>query len=135
MTPLQMAVMMATVANGGHLVTRTWCAERHAAARARGRRVGGDARLRQGRARGGGQRGRHRRRARLADARVAGKTGTVQVIAQETRIDSAQLAFEHRDHAWFASFAPVEDPRLVVVVFVEHGGHGSGGGADRQAPL
>ncbi len=56
---------------------------------------------------------------------VAGKTGTAQVITQERRIDNKDLAQENRDHAWFASFAPVDDPRLVVVVFVEHGGAGS----------
>ena len=67
----------------------------------------------------------------LATIRVAGKTGTAQVINQETHVDSARLEYEQRDHAWFASFAPVEDPRLVVVVFVEHGGHGS----DAAAPL
>ena len=36
------------------------------------------------------------------------------------------LPFELRDHAWFASFAPTENAELVVVVFVEHGGSGSG---------
>ena len=56
---------------------------------------------------------------------IAGKTGTVQVVAQETWIDSATLPWEQRDHAWFASYAPAGDPRLVVVVFVEHGGKGS----------
>jgi penicillin-binding protein 2 len=56
---------------------------------------------------------------------MAGKTGTVQVIAQSAGTDSSKLPFEHRDHAWFASFAPTEDPELVVVVFVEHGGGGS----------
>ncbi len=59
------------------------------------------------------------------DLNIAGKTGTAQVITQERRIDNENLAHENRDHAWFASFAPVEDPRLVVVVFVEHGGAGS----------
>ncbi|MCZ7652396.1 MAG: penicillin-binding protein 2 [Thermoanaerobaculia bacterium] len=56
---------------------------------------------------------------------IAGKTGTVQVIAQETWIDSDTLPYAQRDHAWFASYAPAHDPRLVVVVFVEHGGKGS----------
>ena len=32
--------------------------------------------------------------------------------------------FRDRDHAWFASFAPYESPRVVVVVFLEHGGSG-----------
>ena len=56
---------------------------------------------------------------------IAGKTGTVQVIAQHTRIKANQMAFAQRDHAWFISFAPVENPQLVVVVFIEHGGAGS----------
>ncbi len=62
---------------------------------------------------------------------IAGKTGTAQVIAQESRTDNEDLAPEHRDHAWFASFAPFDDPRLVVVIFVEHGG----GGSAAAAPL
>jgi len=56
---------------------------------------------------------------------IAGKTGTVQVVAQETYTDSDQLPYEKRDHAWFASFAPAGNPRLLIVVFVEHGGKGS----------
>ena len=55
---------------------------------------------------------------------MAGKTGTTQVISQEKQIDSDDLEFRFRDHAWFTSFAPVDDPQLVVTVFVEHGGHG-----------
>jgi penicillin-binding protein 2 len=34
-----------------------------------------------------------------------------------------------QDHAWFAAFAPLDDPKIVVVVFVEHGGHGSSAAA------
>jgi len=56
---------------------------------------------------------------------IAGKTGTAQVIAQERRVDNENLPLENRDHAWFASFGPLGSPRLVVVVFVEHGGAGS----------
>jgi penicillin-binding protein 2 len=56
---------------------------------------------------------------------IAGKTGTAQVIRQETWTTNDQLAAEDRDHAWFASFAPVNDPKIVIVVFVEHGGGGS----------
>jgi penicillin-binding protein 2 len=63
--------------------------------------------------------------AKLDFLEVAGKTATVQVVEQVTWIDSEELPYERRDHAWFASFAPVDDPELVVVVFVEHGGHGS----------
>jgi penicillin-binding protein 2 len=67
--------------------------------------------------------------ARLPDHEIAGKTGTVQVISQATWTDSATLPFEQRDHAWFASYAPAEDPSLVVVVFNEHGGKGSSAAA------
>ena len=63
--------------------------------------------------------------AAVAGLAIAGKTGTAQVISQERRVGNEDLAPENRDHAWFASFAPLEDPRLVVVVFVEHGGAGS----------
>ncbi|MGH9457858.1 MAG: penicillin-binding protein 2 [Thermoanaerobaculia bacterium] len=69
--------------------------------------------------------------ARIEGLDVAGKTGTVQVIAQHSWVRSESLPFKYRDHAWFASFAPVNDPQMVVVVFVEHGGHG---GSD-AAPL
>jgi penicillin-binding protein 2 len=60
---------------------------------------------------------------------IAGKTGTAQVVAQHTWTRAEDLSFEQRDHAWFISFAPVEDPQLVVVVFIEHGGHGASAAA------
>ena len=71
------------------------------------------------------------RRASSPTVAIAGKTGTAQVVAQATWTRSEDLPFEHGDHAWFTSYAPVEDPELVVVVFVEHGGRGS----DAAAPL
>lgn len=43
----------------------------------------------------------------------AGKTGT------------AQWATNKPTHAWYAGFAPYEDPELVVVVLLEEGGEGS----------
>jgi penicillin-binding protein 2 len=55
--------------------------------------------------------------ARIPGLDVAGKTGTAQMIAN-SRADRGQ------DHAWFASFAPVKDPEVVVVVLVERGGKG-----------
>jgi len=69
--------------------------------------------------------------ARIPGLDISGKTGTVQVIAQHGWVKAESLPFKYRDHAWFASFAPLKNPKLVVVVFVEHGGHG---GAD-AAPL
>jgi penicillin-binding protein 2 len=55
--------------------------------------------------------------ARIAGLDIAGKTGTAQMISN-SRADKGQ------DHAWFASFAPVKDPEVVVVVLVERGGKG-----------
>lgn len=70
-------------------------------------------------------------RARVEGFDVAGKTGTIQVIAQATWIKSEDLPFKFRDHAFFASFAPKDNPEIVVAVLAEHGGHG---GSD-AAPL
>jgi penicillin-binding protein 2 len=56
---------------------------------------------------------------------VAGKTGTAQVrkIIRGHRRQSVKR-FRDRDHAWFSAFAPYESPKIVVVVFLEHGGSG-----------
>ena len=40
------------------------------------------------------------------------------------RLKKEEMAYWQRDHAWFASFAPAEDPEIAVVVLNEHGGHG-----------
>lgn len=63
---------------------------------------------------------------RLETIEVAGKTGTAQVHKIGTiRVANRDKEFRFRDHAWFASYAPASDPELVVVVFLQHGGHGS----------
>jgi penicillin-binding protein 2 len=55
--------------------------------------------------------------ARMPGVLIAGKTGTAQSIAKS-------VAAKGQDHAWFASFAPADDPQVVVVVLVERGGKG-----------
>lgn len=59
---------------------------------------------------------------------VAGKTGTSQVtsIPQSTkvRLKEEELAYYHRSHAWITTYAPYDDPKYIVTVLVEHGGHG-----------
>ncbi len=54
---------------------------------------------------------------------VAGKTGTSQVVAQGPQ-GGKYLRTDQKDHAWFTSYAPAENPEIVVTVFVEHGGMG-----------
>jgi len=69
--------------------------------------------------------------ARAAGVPVAGKTGTAQVVTlQEVQEDEeGEIPYELRDHGWFAAFAPVNRPKVVSAVVVEHGGHGSSSAA------
>lgn len=63
----------------------------------------------------------------LKDTKVAGKTGTAQVIkmAQDFKKgDMDRMPLKFRDHAWFVAYAPFEDPAISVAVLVEHGGYG-----------
>ncbi len=124
-TPLQIASMMAIVANGGLRVTPRL--DRNAPVAPPERLTldtGALAFVREALWAVVNERGTGAN-ARVAGASVAGKTGTVQVVEQKSWIDSKDLKLEHRDHAWFAAFAPTDRPELVVVVFVEHGGKGS----------
>jgi penicillin-binding protein 2 len=62
---------------------------------------------------------------------MGGKTGTAQVrrITEEERRNGLrkpeQVPWRERDHALFVGYAPVDDPKYVVAVVVEHGGGGS----------
>ncbi len=70
-------------------------------------------------------------RARVPGVRVAGKTGTSQVVRmkQTEDLEEDEIPIRFRDHAWFVAFAPVEAPEIVVSVLVEHGGHGGSAAA------
>jgi penicillin-binding protein 2 len=68
----------------------------------------------------------------LKDFKVAGKTGTAQVIkmAQDFKKgDMDRMPLKFKDHAWFVAYAPFEDPIIAVVVLVEHGGYGGAAAA------
>ncbi len=75
-----------------------------------------------------GERGTARRAAYGADYKIAGKTGTAQVVAipQGEEYDSEALEERQRDHALFVGFAPAENPQIAVAVIVENGESGSG---------
>ncbi len=59
---------------------------------------------------------------------VAGKTGTSQVVSipqgEKKRMKESQLDYYSRSHAWLTTYAPFKNPKYVVTVLVEHGGHG-----------
>jgi len=65
-------------------------------------------------------------RARIPGVRVAGKTGTAQVVRlhHTEHLEEDEIALELRDHAWFVGFAPADAPEIAVAAIVEHGGHG-----------
>jgi penicillin-binding protein 2 len=51
---------------------------------------------------------------------IGGKTGTVE---NKTRIDGKTIQLE--DHSIFVAFAPIDDPKIAIAVFIEHGYWGS----------
>jgi len=54
---------------------------------------------------------------------VSGKTGSAQVISNTGRA-AARTTKDLRDNGWFVFFAPRDHPRISGVVFLEHGMHG-----------
>ncbi len=129
-TPLQMARMAATLANGGrtvtpHLAHRGEKLEQATATQVR-RETGFTSStmnaLRRAMVgvvtRGTGE------AARLEGIQVAGKTGTAQYSSRSAGVDADELPYAIRDHAWFVGFAPARDPQIAFAVFIEHGGHG-----------
>jgi penicillin-binding protein 2 len=141
-TPLQMALVAATMANGGtvyrpHYVKRVLAPDGSlreeivpeqlqpgpifspaTAAKVRGA-------MRDVVMTGGGT----GNKARIRAVEVAGKTGTAQTVALR---GSNRRARHSRDHAWFIAFAPVEQPTIALAVIVEHAG---GGGGKFAAPI
>lgn len=75
-----------------------------------------------------GARGTAHKVGATARYRIAGKSGTAQVVAirQGEKYDRNKLQERHRDHALFIAFAPAENPQIAVAVMVENGESGSG---------
>ena len=124
-TPLQMATMAAAFANGGLLVTPHLVRgdDRHPPRRIALAPAVFEP-IRRGLWKVVNDQGTGAS-ARVAGVEIAGKTGTVQVVAHTAYEDSNLRPYAERNHAWFASFAPFVNPTVVIVVFLEHGGQGS----------
>ena len=57
---------------------------------------------------------------KLEDIEICGKTGTAENFM---RIDGEKVQFE--DHSIFVAFAPKENPKIAIAVYIENGGFGS----------
>jgi penicillin-binding protein 2 len=142
-TPLQLCMMTATIANGGTLYKPGLIEsirdpsgrlieqfEPHVS----GRLTGQSANLRiirEGMIEAVNSRHGTGRSARLKGITVAGKTGTAQVVRlrQFKHMKEEDVPYKYRDHAWFTCFAPAENPEIAVTVLVEHGMHGGSAAA------
>ena len=140
-TPLQLAIMTARIANGGFSVSPRLVTEDDANEKPVMESIGLIPEHLQLVTNGmnnvvNGVKGTARK-ARIHETgmEMAGKTGTVQVrrITKSEResgvINNNDLPWKERDHALFVGFGPVENPRFAVSVVVEHGGSGSGAAA------
>lgn len=80
-----------------------------------------------------GAHGTARSSGRHAKYKMAGKTGTAQVVGikQGEKYDAEALKERHRDHALFVGFAPVENPMIALAIIVEN----AGGGGSNAAPI
>lgn len=129
-SPMQLAVMVSAIANGG-IIYRPWVVKRVESLRGevieeydaeivRRVRVRPETLevVRQGmlavvnEGTGG--------RARIPGLAIAGKTGTAQVVRKE----EAKRRQDLKDHGWFVAFAPFENPQVAVVVLAENAGFG-----------
>ncbi len=140
-TPLQMAVVMAGVANGGaiyrpqllksirtvegvvsveptpEVVARMPASEKTLAVIREGlRRVVNH------------RKGTAYNYVRSPDVVMLGKTGTAQVVSRKSDEEQPEkLNRKHLSHAWFIGSAPYDAPKIAVSVIIEHGEHGSSG--------
>ncbi len=132
-TPLQVAVLMAAVVNGGYRVkpylnrahasppqSLSW-SERTIAVIQRGMRkcVEKDDVAPTGTGKA----------AKIPGVAILGKTGSAQVVRLEEYENEEDIPYERRDHAWFTAGVLDRQPRVAICILVEHGHHGSSAAA------
>jgi len=135
-TPLQMALLMAAVGNGGiryrpMVLSRVETMDGEVVYQGEAQEIGRlpvsarNLKLVQQGIWGAvnGDRGTARR-VHLNDIEIAGKTGTSQVVGRKDSGD--EVTSPHlRPHAWFVCYAPFDSPKIAIAVVVENGEHGS----------
>ncbi len=130
-TPLQNAVLMACIVNGGYRVqpflnaelepprSERLFSERTSAIVAEGLKMCVE--KREGNPQGTG------RLAYIEGMTVIGKTGTAQVVSnkyQDRYAREEDIPYEMRDHAWFVAGVMDREPKIALCVLIEHGLHG-----------
>ncbi len=60
--------------------------------------------------------------------KLAAKTGTAQVVGisqtDKKRMKEEDMEYYRRSHAWLTTYGPYKNPKYIVTVLLEHGGHG-----------
>lgn len=67
-------------------------------------------------------------RAQIPGMAILGKTGSAQIMSLEHHEEFAteeDIPYEYRDHAWFVAGVIDREPRIAICILVEHGHHGS----------
>jgi penicillin-binding protein 2 len=138
-TPIQLASMIATVANEGtiyrpHLVKRIVDTDGKTLKEFMPEKLGSTGvsansyrLVKEGLFAVVNERGGTGGAARIGYMKVAGKTGSAQVVKMHN--GKGSNSYEFRDHALFVAFAPYEKPEIAVAVVVEHGLHGGSAAA------
>ena len=139
-TPLQLAVMVSRIANGGYEVNPTFRKVSNAgkqALKSMGLSSQNIEMVQQGMFDVVNTPGGTALMARFNfdGQRMAGKTGTTQVrrITMKERqsgvLKQSELPWKYRNHALFVGYAPQDNPKYAVAVLIEHGGSGSSASA------
>lgn len=121
-TPLQMALAMATFVNGGKRVKPTIIRDMPSEPEDLGLNPKNLEIIKDALVAAVNEPGGTAFQARSNMIKFGGKTGTAQVVSKKTKEKLSHKNFEH--HAWFIGFAPVESPEIAFAVLIEHGGSG-----------
>lgn len=74
------------------------------------------------------EKGTARRALKDSKVTLAAKTGTAQVVGisqtEKKRMKEEDMEYFRRSHAWITTYGPYKNPKYVVTVLLEHGGHG-----------
>lgn len=128
-TPLQNAVLMACVANGGHRVVPFLNLDQPPSKSEQlfspeTMRIVQEGMLKcvEDRQRGTG------RKSAIEGVKILGKTGSAQIMSLEHHEEfenEEDIPYAFRDHAWYIAAVVDREPKIAVCVLVEHGHHGS----------